>query len=181
MSKKALERIQAEFADFVLATHDQHGDETVIVSREALPKLFFFLRDDPDLAFDMLLDVTAVDCSQMKNRPLGLPEGHRFFVVYHMRSLQLRQRIRVKVPVTGADPHVPTAVDAWKGANWPEREAFDMFGIVFDGHPDLRRILLYDEFVGHPLRKDYPLRGYQPRIPMPELKGDPVPTTEDRK
>ena len=181
MSKRALEKIQSEFSDFVLATHDQHGDETVIVKRDALPGLFQFLRDDPQLAFDMLLDVTAVDCSEMKNRPLGLPEGHRFFVVYHFRSLKLRQRIRIKVPLTEADPTIPTAFYVWKGANWPEREAYDMFGIIFKDHPDLRRILLYEEFKGYPLRKDYALRGYQPRIQMPNLRGDPVPQLEDQK
>lgn len=181
MSQKALERIVEKYKDFVLATHNQHGDETVIVKREALPDIFRFLKFDPELAFGMLVDVTAVDCLNMKNRPLGLPEGYRFFVVYHMRSLSLRQRIRVKVPLSADDPTIPTAYGVWKGANWPEREAFDMFGIIFTGHPDLRRILLYEEFKGHPLRKDYPLRGYQPRMPMPNLHGDPVPGLEDSK
>ncbi len=181
MSQKALQKIVETYQDFILGTHDQHGDETVIVMRDALPDLFHFLKYDPDLAFDMLLDVTAVDCVKMRNEPDGLPEGHRFFVVYHFRSLGLRQRIRIKVPLSEDDPVIPTACGVWKGANWPEREAYDMFGIVFKGHPDLRRILLYDEFQGYPLRKDYPLRGYQPRIPMPTLKGDPVPGLEDSK
>ena len=181
MSQKALDKIVEKFSDLVLATHAQHGDETVIVRREAIPDLFDFMKHDPEQAFEMLVDVTAVDCAEMKNRPEGLPDGYRFFVVYHMRSLSLRQRMRVKVPLTEDDPVVATAYGVWKGANWPEREVFDMFGIKFDGHPDLRRTLLYEEFKGHPLRKDYPLRGYQPRIEMPELKGEPVPGLEDTK
>ena len=181
MSQKALEIIAEKYSDFVLATHDQHGDETVIVKREALPDLFRFLKFDSSLAFEMLVDVTAVDYMNAKNRPVGLPEGYRFFVVYHLRSLSLHQRIRVKVPLREDDMTVPTAYNVWKGANWPEREVYDMFGIIFKGHPDLRRILLYEEFKGHPLRKDYPLRGYQPRMSMPELNGDPVPGVEDSK
>lgn len=181
MSRFVLDRVALEFKPYVIAIHDQHGDETVIVKREALPKIFEFLKNDPEMAFEMLLDVTAVDCLKMKNRPLGLPDGYRFFVVYHMRSLSKKHRLRVKVPLKEDDPVVPTAYYVWRGADWFERETFDMFGIRFEGHPDLRRILLYDEFKGYPLRKDYPLRGYQPRIPMPNLKGDPVPDIEEGK
>ena len=181
MSEAALNKVVERFKEFVIATHNQHGDETVIVRREALPELFRFMKEDEDLSFEMLLDVTAVDCIKMKNRPVGLPEGYRFFVVYHMRSLSKGHRLRVKVPLTEEDPVVPTAYYVWRGADWFERETFDMFGIIFEGHPNLKRILLYDEFKGYPLRKDYPLRGYQPRIPMPDLKGDPVPGLEDGK
>jgi NADH/F420H2 dehydrogenase subunit C len=106
------------------------------------------LRDDPELRFDLLADLTAVDY---------FGRAPRWEVVYQLRSIQHGHRLRVKVPVDGDDPVVPTATGVWKSANWAEREAYDMFGIRFAGHPDLRRILMYPEFQGHPLRKDYPL------------------------
>jgi NADH-quinone oxidoreductase subunit C len=92
------------------------------------------------------------------------PRTPRFEVVYHFLSLAQNRRLRVKVPVPEEDPQVPSLVSHWPGANWLEREAWDMFGILFQGHPDLRRILMYDEFEGHPLRKDYPYRKRQPLI-----------------
>ena len=95
----------------------------------------------------------------------------RFEVVYHLLSMSKKQRLRVKVAVSQDDLHVPSLCGLWIAANWGERETFDMLGILFDNHPDLRRILTYDEFVGHPLRKDFPLRGYQPLVEQPTLAG----------
>ncbi len=168
MSQRVIDRLKQAFGAQVLDSHSQHGDDTVVIERGALLDVCRFLRREPDLAFDLPVDVTAVD---------GLPLGWqpRFVVVYHLYSLAHRHRIRLKVPVSEADPVVDSVTSVWRGLNWAERETFDMFGIRFAGHPNLKRILLYDEFVGHPLRKDYPVRGYQPRIDMPKLRGEPVP------
>jgi len=114
-----------------------------------------FLRDDPATQFEMLSDVCAVDY---------LPRVPRFEVVYHLYSVAKNHRLRVKVICDGASPSVPSVTALWESANWMEREVWDLYGIRFDGHPDLRRILLYDEFEGHPLRKDYPKERRQPLV-----------------
>src|SRR5262249_60726652 len=124
------------------------GEVVVVVEREAAAQTLRTLRDHPTLAFDMLSDLTAVDY---------VDQVPRFAVVYQLYSTRQNHRLRVKVPVPADDPSLPSAVPLWKSANWAERETWDMFGIRFVGHPDLRRILMYAEFVGHPLRKDYPL------------------------
>jgi NADH-quinone oxidoreductase subunit C len=135
---------------------DAHGEAVVLLDRRALPAAFGVLRDDPELRFEMLSDVTAVDY---------LGRTPRFEVVYQLYSLSWNHRLRVKVTVPEDDPVVPTASGVWKSANWGERETFDMFGIRFLGHPDPRRILMYPEFEGYPLRKDYPLLRRQPLVP----------------
>jgi NADH-quinone oxidoreductase subunit C len=117
-------------------------------------------RDSGALAFDVLMDLTAVDYSRFPGRE----DGPRFEVVYHLYSIAHNHRLRVKVRLTEDHPVAPTAVPLWPIANWFEREVWDMFGIRFDGHPDLRRLLMYEEFVGHPLRKDYPINRRQPLI-----------------
>jgi NADH-quinone oxidoreductase subunit C len=150
-----LARVCASFPDAVIATHQFCGDATAIVHREKLVDLCRWLRDDPDLRFDMLMDVTAVDF--LGRRP-------RFEVVYHLYSIPMNHRIRLKVPLEEADPKLPSVVPVWVGANWLERETWDLYGIVFEGHPDLRRIYLYEEFQGHPLRKDYPKEKRQPLV-----------------
>jgi len=196
MSELISEIVKKRFGDAVLETHQQHGDDTIVVKREALLDVLKFLRDELD--FKMPLDCTCVDRLGLGEKPEGIedpmnpllttPESRptfgsgpkpRFEVVYHLRSLSRRMFVRVKVRVDEDDPVVPSATSLFKGFNWFEREVYDMFGIRFAGHKDLRRILLYPEFKGHPLRKDYPRRGYQPRIPMPRLKGDPVDIAED--
>ena len=120
-----------------------------------LLKVMEFLKNDPRLQFDMLADITAVD--YLGRKP-------RFDVVYHLVSLPLGQRLRIKVRPDDAEPAVDSLAPLWDSANWLEREVWDMFGIRFIGHPDLKRILLYEEFQGHPLRKDYPIRKRQPLI-----------------
>ncbi|MSP90569.1 MAG: NADH-quinone oxidoreductase subunit C [Myxococcales bacterium] len=159
------------------------GQAAAVVRREDLVAVMTWLRDDPRTMMAMLVDVTASDFAEFPperraavtpldvDNPAGWTHATlpRFEVVYHLLSLQWRHRLRVKVPLATDDLHVPTLCGLWIAANWGEREAWDMYGVVFDGHPELRRILLYDEFEGHPLRKDYPLRGYQPLVPMPEL------------
>lgn len=156
--------VRERFGDAVLADHARLGEETIVVAREKAAEICRFLKDDPRLAFAMLTDLTVVD---------QLPREPRFEVVYHLYSIDRNVRIRVKAPVPESDPRINTATAVWAGANWMEREAFDLYGIVFEGHPDPRRILLYPEFVGHPLRKDYPKEKRQPVIGPPAEKSDP--------
>jgi NADH-quinone oxidoreductase subunit C len=132
------------------------GEAVVVVERAEAPRVLRTLRDHPELAFDQLSDLTAVDY---------LGRTPRFEVVYQLYSISRNHRLRVKVPVPEDDPTVPTATSVWRSALWAERETWDMFGIRFTGHPDLRRILMYPEFEGHPLRKDYPLMKRQPLVP----------------
>ena len=125
------------------------GDWTLIVARDRLLEVMQWLRDDADARFDFCSDVTATD---WPSRP------ERFDVIYCLYSIPHRQRVRVKVRAGEEDP-VPSVTSIWPAANWLEREVFDMFGIRFSGHPDLRRVLMPEEWQGHPQRKDYPLEG----------------------
>ncbi|MBI3920539.1 MAG: NADH-quinone oxidoreductase subunit C [Armatimonadetes bacterium] len=152
-----LRKLRERFPDRVLETHTHRGDATAVVPRDAAHEIFRFLKEDEDLSFEMLTDLTAVDYLKMKKSP-------RFEVVYHLYSLTHNHRVRIKIPVTEAQPEVDSIVSFWSIANWYEREVWDMFGIRFRGHPDLRRILLYEEFKGHPLRKDYPKNKRQPLV-----------------
>ncbi len=154
MTSYLLETIRSKFPDDILETHAFRGDETVLLKKEALLKAAAFLKDD--LGFDFLMDLTAADY---------LPREPRFELVCHFYSSKHNYRLRLKCPVGADDPKVDSLTPLWAGANWFEREAYDMYGIKFEGHPDLRRILMYDGFEGHPLRKDYPLKQRQPRIP----------------
>jgi NADH-quinone oxidoreductase subunit C len=155
-----LRLLRERFGPAIAHTHAHRGDHTVVVARESLLPLLTFCRDDAGLAFDMLTDLTAVDYSAFPGRE----DGPRFEIVYHLYALAHNHRLRVKVQVSEDEPVVPTAMGLWPIANWLEREVWDMFGIRFAGHPDLRRLLLYEEFVGHPLRKDYPINRRQPLI-----------------
>ena len=128
-------------------------DEVTLYIRPALfLRTCEFLRDEPGLKFSFLADVTALDL---------YPQEPRFEVVYHLLSIESAQRLRLKVRVAGENPHFITAIPVWPAANAFEREVFDLFGIFFDGHPFLHRMLLPDEWEGHPLRKDYPTEGYR--------------------
>lgn len=134
------------------------GEVTVEVSAEHYLGVMQTLRDAPECKFEMLLDLCGVDYSTYKD--VGV-DGPRFAVVSHLLSISLNQRVRVRVFCPDDDfPVVPTLTSLWASANWPEREAFDLFGIVFDGHNDLRRILTDYGFIGHPFRKDFPLSGH---------------------
>lgn len=150
-----LKRLVDQFGERVLKTHEFRGDATAIVDRTALVDACKLLRDDPELSFDFLVDVTAVDYIGRKPR---------FEVVYHLYSIAKNHRVRIKVPLEESDAKLPSVVSIWVGANWLERETYDMYGIHFDGHPDLKRIYLYPEFEGYPLRKDYPKEKRQPLI-----------------
>jgi NADH-quinone oxidoreductase subunit C len=153
-------RLVERLGPAILETHAYRGDHTAVVERAAVAEVLAFCRDDADLRFDMLMDLTAVDYLKYPGRE----DGARFEVVYHLYSVPHNHRLRLKVPVEEDDPVVPSAVPLWAAADWFEREVWDMFGIRFEGHPDLRRILLYEEFVGHPLRKDYRINRRQPLI-----------------
>lgn len=153
--EKNLPRVRELLGDKVLESHCHRGDETIVVPAESIAETLEALRSDTDLDLEVLMDLCGVD---------RLPERPRFEVVYHMASIRKRHRLRVKVRVDERDPVVPTVSTLWPGANWFERETWDMFGIRFDGHLDLRRILMYEQFEGHPLRKDYPVTKRQPLI-----------------
>ena len=152
--------LRERFGAAIVTTHAHRGDHTAVVTREALLDVLHFCRDDDRLACAMLSDLTAVDYLKFPGRE----DGPRFEVVYHLYSLTHNHRLRLKVSVDEDDAVVPTVVSLWPIANWLEREVWDMFGIRFEGHPDLRRLLLYEEFAGHPLRKDYPINRRQPLI-----------------
>ncbi len=145
-------RIRDRFGDASVRSGNAVGCESVIAERDTLLPFMNFLRDDPELSFDYLVDVTAVD-------RLRLDEAIRFAVVYQLYSHKHNRRFSVSVPVPEAEPRIESVVSVWPGANWLEREVYDMYGIDFEGHPDLRRILMPDDFGSHPLRKDYPLHG----------------------
>lgn len=162
MSKKVLDRLSAEFSGRVLETSAFRGDDQAIVDREDWKAVATFLRDDPACAMDHFIDLTAADYPERE------PDLGRFDVVLIVRSTKHNHRVRLKARV-GDGQSLPSVVDLWRGANWAEREVWDMFGIPFEGHPDLRRILMYEEFVGHPLRKDYPIEKTQPLIPYRDV------------
>lgn len=164
MSKNVLSRLTAEFSDRILEQSSFRGDDQAIVARKDWKAVAAFLRDDPQCAMDHFVDITAADYPERE------PELPRFDVLLIVRSMQHKHRIRIKTRV-GDGETLESLVDLWAGANWGEREVFDMFGIRFDGHPDLRRILMYDEFVGYPLRKDYPIEKTQPLVAYRDVPG----------
>ena len=165
--------LRERFPGRILDSHSFRGDETVVIAREGMVEFFRFVKEDPRLGFNFLTDITAVDY-------LGKKEP-RFEAIYHLYSITAQHRLRVKVPVPEGDPVVDSLVSLWRGADWLEREVWDMFGIRFQGHPDLRRVLLYEEFQGHPLRKDYPVNQRQPLVAERELEGTFVDQRSDNK
>jgi NADH-quinone oxidoreductase subunit C len=134
--------------------------DTVLVKREDIVEVCSFLRKEEELDYDLFRDLTCVD--YIREKP-------RFEVVYHFYSIYHAHAIRLKARVLEEDPTIDTISGVWVGADWFEREAYDMYGVKFKNHPDLRRLLLYPEFVGHPLRKDYPIDKEQPLVPMREV------------
>ncbi len=183
MSKKLLERLESQFGEAILETHSQFGDDTAVVAAERWVEVATYLRDDPRCAMDHFIDLTAVDYLGRRGGSAHQGEGEssagedpgsgqpRYEVVLHLRSMEKLHRIRLKAGIhaDGSDnPRIGSLCEVWRGANWFERECYDMFGVVFEGHPDLRRILMYEEFEGHPLRKDYPAQRAQPLVPYRE-------------
>ncbi|MGH9971163.1 MAG: NADH-quinone oxidoreductase subunit C [Pyrinomonadaceae bacterium] len=146
--------LQREHPDWITEIVETHGEVTAIVPRESIGAVCSHLKTSLDGHFDFLADLCGVD--------RGPEEEPRFEVNYHLFSTTKHHRLRLKVLLKEEDTHVPTVTSVWRTANWHERETFDLFGIIFDGHPDLRRILLPEDWQGHALRKDFPLRGYEP-------------------
>jgi NADH-quinone oxidoreductase subunit C len=128
------------------------GELTLVVPGQHLRRAAEFLRSDPELQFTFLSDIAGLD---------RFPIEPRFELNYQLLSLKRRERVRLQVRVPGADPVAESVTPVWPGANWPEREVFDLLGVRFAGHPDLRRILMPDDWEGYPLRKDYPVEGYR--------------------
>jgi len=184
MSKKIDQlaaRIGERFGDSARLVHGTAGELTLVVSPDALVETAVALRDEPGLEFAMLVELAGVDyltygMDEWKTRkatgtgfsrgvtrgspPVSPDTPDRFAVAYHLLSIRLNHRLRVRChPPSGDPPRLPTLCEVWPSANWFEREAFDLFGILFDGHPDLRRILTDYGFIGHPFRKDFPLSG----------------------
>ena len=158
MSKELLQKILERFPEAVEESHSLHGDETVRIKPDRWLAVFSFLRDH--LEFDHWIDLTAVD---YLGREQGLP---RFEVVVHLRRMKDGGRIRVKARLSEGGPAIDSLTSLYKGAAWMERECHEMYGIVFKDNADLRPLLLYPEFKGFPLRKDYPIDKRQPRIPL---------------
>ena len=144
-----INKLKEKFPNSILGEATFRGESTVTVPKEEILQICKFLHSDPDLQYHLLTDLCGLD---------RLPEVPRFEIVYHLCSIKNHQRIRLRVKV-GEDESISSVESIWKSANWYEREAFDLFGILFKNHPDLRRILLWDGFEGHPLRKDYPTQG----------------------
>jgi len=164
----AVKRLQGRFADvdfapseLVPGDYKRRGQIVVRVPADRLVEVMRFLHDDAECAFDMMADVTCVDY-------LDYPRAtDRFGVTYSLLSVRHNRRLWVKCYVNDPDPTLPSMTGIWKGADWPEREVYDLFGIRFEGHPDLRRIMTWEGFGSHPLRKDYPLQGLGERQNYP--------------
>jgi len=160
-------RIEERFGDRISDTLVAHGELTVIIEKDCILPVSEALRDDAEFAFEQCLDVVGVDYLEYSN---GAWEGPRYAVVYHLLSIKHNHRLRLKVFVDGNPPIVASVVGIWAAADWYERETFDLYGIIFDGHPDLRRILTDYGFVGHPMRKDFPQIGHVEMRYDPEQK-----------
>ena len=157
-----LQILQEKFSQEIIETHAFRGDETVVIRPCAFREVAKFLKETPELDFNFLMDFTAVDYLNFAGGKIK--KESRFEIVCHFYSLKHNHRLRLKVPVNEENPEVDTLTDFWASANWYEREVWDMFGIRFKGHPNLKRILMYEEFQGHALRKDYPFNKRQPLI-----------------
>lgn len=147
--------IEEKFPGQVLGTTTHAGQLGVMLRKDMIGDICRYLRDEPLIKMDHLADLTAVDYSAYPG-----DTGPRFEVVYNLISISYHHRIRLKVRLPEEEPKIDTVTSVWITANWHERETYDLMGIVFNGHPDLRRILLPDDWEGHPLRKEYPLKGY---------------------
>jgi NADH-quinone oxidoreductase subunit C len=159
LNEKVLDKLKAKFGETVKEANEFHGELTVIVPKEHIVEVCKFLKEDNGLSFDLLADLCGIDM---------LTPEKRFGVVYNLYSLANKHRIRLKTFTDEENPKVPTMTGVWETANWHERETYDMYGITFDGHPDMRRIYMPDEFEYHPLRKDFPLMGIPGSLELPK-------------
>jgi NADH-quinone oxidoreductase subunit C len=155
IASPALDLLREAFSEGVLDTSMTRGYAAAVIRPEILTKAMEFLKNDSRLLFNVLIDITAVDY---------FGRDPRFDVVYQLLSLPFNRRLQVMIRLPESDPRLASLTPLWSNANWLEREVWDMFGIRFEGHPNLKRILMYEEFQGHPLRKDYPIRKRQPLI-----------------
>jgi NADH-quinone oxidoreductase subunit C len=158
VNERIVRQLRQFAPDAIGAVEEYRGDLTVTVRKQEIVRICEFLKADPALAFDMLIDLLGVDMYR--------PEG-RFEVVYNLYSIANKTYLRLKVSVEEEDPVVPTLTGVWPAANWHERETYDMFGIKFAGHPDLRRFYMPEEFEYYPLRKDFPLMGIPDSLTLP--------------
>jgi len=154
--KKILEELKRKFPQEIKETSTLFRDETLVIDGDSILEIVTFLKNEP-YEYTMLLDLTCVDYKGQEPR---------FEMVYHLFSLSRNHRLRIKTRLSEKELSIDSLTSLWNNANWLEREVFDMFGIHFKGHPDLKRIFMYDGFEGYPLRKDYPLRKRQPIIPL---------------
>lgn len=161
MKQVILDKLKAHFGESNIVASEFRDELTVVVPKERIVEICRFLKEDPELNFDLLADVFGID--------MNTPEK-RFGVIYNMFSLSNKHRLRLKTFTEEDDPKVPTVTGIWGTANWHERETYDMFGIIFEGHPDLRRVYMPEEFEHHPLRKDFPLMGIPGSLPLPKSK-----------
>jgi NADH-quinone oxidoreductase subunit C len=171
MSQKVLDALQAAHGAAVERVESQHGDEIAWIKRDQLVAVATWLKTDPAMMFDAPVFVTCIDRLDWKDWTEAQP---RFEVCYQLRSQKHRHRIRLKIAVPENDTRCPSLATLWPAFDWQERETYDMYGIRFDGHPDLRRIYLYEEFVGYPLRKDYPKEKRQPLVRRDDLPINPI-------
>ncbi|MEO8166813.1 MAG: NADH-quinone oxidoreductase subunit C [bacterium] len=158
MNEIIIQKLKEQFSENVESTNEFRGDLTVQVKKNSLLKVGEFLKSDPELAFDLIVDVLGVDMYK--------PEG-RFEVIYNLYSIKNNKYLRLKIVVEEDDCSAPSVTSIWTGADWHERETYDMFGIKFTGHPDLRRMYMPEEYQHFPLRKDFPLMGIPDSIPLP--------------
>lgn len=158
MNQRVLEKLRTAFPQSIEGSDEFRNDLTVRVRKQDIVRVCEFLKTDPDLAFDMLIDLCGADMYR--------PEG-RFEVIYNLYSVKNREYLRLKVAIDESDCTVDTVSNVWAAANWHERETYDMYGIVFKGHPDLRRMYMPEDYEYFPLRKDFPLMGIPDSIPLP--------------
>ncbi len=152
-----VEKIKEKFPGEVISIKEFRDQVSVTLRKNKIHDICRYLHDEPELYFDYLTDLCGVDYLGRKDK--------RFEVVYHLYSIKHRHRLRLKAEVSESDPTIDSVMPVWVGANWHEREAYDLYGIVFRGHPDLRRILMPEDWEGHPLRKDYPVKGPEKEWP----------------
>lgn len=159
MNELVLQRLRDAFGPAIEEASEFRGELTVVVTKDRIADVCAFLKDQPDLRFDLLSDLCGLDM---------YTPVRRFGVVYNLLSMGRRHRIRLKTFCEEQDPTVPTVTGVWRTANWHERETYDMYGIQFAGHPDLRRMYMPDAFEHYPLRKDFPLMGIPGSLPLPK-------------
>lgn len=167
-----IDKLRARLGERILSAHAWRGDQAVEVGRDDLIEVVTAIQADDGLGMNMLVDLTVVDLLDMGLTP-------RFEVVYHFLNTRTMDRLRLKVRVPEDDCRIASLTPLFKAAHWAEREAWEFYGVVFSGHPDLRHILLYPEFQGYPLRKDYPKHGEQPRLELRDYRPWPRPKPAD--